>query len=189
MCYKSHCIKIQQMVHCNLTWNRSRERGRLARLCINNQCSLIFKNMWARTVFKMTDSLSSGCGADFQESYGTVFLKRGCSGTRKGFQNTGTRKAVWGLWEESLPHCIVGCTSYLWATKERPSTPSSSDALMFGTSPEVGDRYTGPNLNKQSTVEFSISGPRHLPEDPHKSPKFWNIPLKKNHPQDGQSPS
>lgn len=108
---------------------------------------------------------------------------------KKGFQNTGTRTAVWGLWEESLPHCIVGCTSYLWATKERPSTPSSSDALMVGTSPEVGDRYTGLNLSKQSTVEFFISGPRHLPEDPHKSPKFWNIPLKKNHPQDGQSPS
>lgn len=76
----------------------------------------------------MTDSLSSGCGADFQESCGTVFLKRECSETRRVLKHGHMHSSV-------------------------------------------GDRYTGPDLSKQSTVEFSVSGPCHLPEDSHKSLK------------------
>lgn len=113
--------KIQQTVHCNLTWNRSRERGRLARLCINNQCSVIFKN-----------TVSQGCIQDDRQPFLRMWsrlprelwnrvLKTWMLREKKGFPNTGTRTAVWGLWEESLPHGIVGCTSYLWATNNRPS--------------------------------------------------------------------
>lgn len=84
--------KIQQMVHCNLTWNRSRERGRLARLCINNQCSLIFKNIVSQDCIQDDRQPFLRMWSRRPRELWNCVLKAWMLRDKKGFQNTGTQQ-------------------------------------------------------------------------------------------------
>lgn len=184
MCYKSHCIKSNKWFIA--IWPET-EVGKGAgwRDFASTTSALEYlKTLWARTVFKMTDSLSSGCGADVQESCGTVFLKHECSETRRG-SKTRAHSSVGAVGEVTSTLC---CRLYQLLRKD---LPHQIHLMLWCLVPakrwEIDIQAQA--LSKQSTVGFSISGPHYLPEDSYKSPKCWNIPLKKYHLQDGQSPS
>lgn len=120
--YKSHYRKLGNDL---LQFDQKQKPGnsRFVRLCINNQCPLIFKRQKPHeSVFRMTDCLSLGCGKDHAAFKGSC--RSECSETERSFKRVqdGSAEKMVKTEEVPQPPHFITYSLYLWASDERPST-------------------------------------------------------------------
>lgn len=139
MCYESHYIKSNKWFIA--IWPETEvEKVRVGEALLQQPVLFNILRLFEPGLYlRWQTALSSGCGADFQESCGTAFLNWECSETRRSFK-TQAHAQQHGEFRRSHLHTLLLAVPVIYEPqmKDLPHPVSSSDALMFDASSEEG---------------------------------------------------